>query len=196
MVAPMKCPRGDVQDAEPMMSHTFLLAVVALTAAQLGGCQPAGSSATAPTSSEHPLLGAAAPDFDLPRIGDVQGSPRFRSSDRGGKLLVVDFWATWCNPCRNSFPAYEQMSRERKGDTVFLGVSVDEEPNGIPAFIEETGVSFPVVWDESQVVAGAYEPPTMPTTFVVDQHGIVRFVHTGYRAGDEEQLAAVLDSLR
>lgn len=170
---------------------------LALSVGWLGACQSGGggADAAAPRSEEHALLGAEAPDFDLPSLGSDAESPRFRLKDHRGKLVVVDFWATWCAPCRESFPVYEQTSRERSADTVFVGVSVDEDPSGIPAFIEETGVTFPVTWDEGQMVSGVYQPPTMPTSYVIDRNGIVRHVHTGFRKGDEERLRAVLDSL-
>lgn len=175
----------------PKIFGSFLLLTSLL------GCQPgAAGGASAPRSEEHALLGGPAPDFDLPRLGEAESGPRFRLSEQRGKLVVVDFWATWCKPCRESFPVYERMAQERAADTVFVGVSVDEEPGGIPAFLEETGATFPVTWDEGQSVSAAYQPPTMPTTFVVDRHGIVRFVHTGFRPGDETELGRVLDDLR
>lgn len=168
-----------------------LLSCAALTV----GCQSPQRTTEAPKSDEHVLLGATAPDFDLPRIGAADGAPRVRLRDARGQVTVVDFWATWCAPCRDSFPAYERLVAERK-DVTFVAVSVDEEPGGIPAFVEETGVTFPVAWDEGQAVSQRYAPPTMPTSYVIDKSGVVRFVHAGFRAGDEGELAAVLDGLR
>jgi peroxiredoxin len=166
-----------------------LLACAALTL----GCSSQKSGA-APKSDEHALLGAPAPDFDLPRIGSADGASRVRLSDTRGKVTVVDFWATWCAPCRQSFPAYEKLVKERP-DVAFVAVSVDEDPASIPAFIEETHVTFPVVWDEGQAVSQSYTPPTMPTSYVIDKNGIVRFVHAGFSAGDEAELGAVIDGL-
>ena len=169
-----------------------LVACAALTA----GCQSSPKAAGAPKSDEHALLGAPAPEFDLPRIGAAEGAPRIRLSEARGKVTVVDFWATWCAPCRQSFPAYEQLAKERASDVIFVAVSVDEDPAGIPAFVEETHATFPVVWDEGQAVSQRYAPPTMPTSYVLDKNGIVRFVHAGFRPGDEAELAAVIDGLR
>ncbi len=160
------------------------------------GCKgSSGGGSTTPKSDEHALVGAPAPDFDLARVGSAEGAPRVRLSDLRGKVVVVDFWATWCKPCKESFPAYQKLSGE-KPDVAFVGVSIDEDPNGIPQFVEETGATFPVVWDEGQVTSQAYAPPTMPTSFVVDKNGIVRFVHAGFHAGDEAELAQVIDGLR
>jgi thiol-disulfide isomerase/thioredoxin len=167
------------------------LACAALTT----GCGPSQKSGAAPKSEEHALLGAPAPDFDLPRIGSADGASRVSLSDSRGNVTVVDFWATWCAPCRQSFPAYEQLVKGRP-DVAFVAVSVDDDPSAIPAFIEETRVTFPVAWDEGQGVSQRYAPPTMPTSYVIDKNGIVRFVHTGFRAGDEAELATVIDGLR
>lgn len=183
--------RGSLVSVLPVRS----LALLAVGAAFTLGCQSSHSSAGAPKSDEHPLLGAPAPDFDLPRIGAAEGTPRVGLGDARGKVTVVDFWATWCAPCRQSFPAYEKLVKERS-DVAFVAVSVDEEPGGIPAFVEETQVTFPVAWDEGQAVSQGYAPPTMPTSYVIDKNGIVRFVHAGFRAGDEAELAAVIDGLR
>ncbi len=161
----------------------------------LPACQSTSAGASAPASAKHDLIGAPAPDFDLLRIGSAEGAPTFRLADHRGKLVVVDFWATWCAPCRESFPRYEVLAKQRAGDVVFVGISVDEDPEGIPQFIEETGVTFPVVWDEGQSTSAAYSPPTMPTSYVLDRNGIVRFVHAGFRAGDEDELTRILDEL-
>src|SRR6478735_3968987 len=111
-----------------------VLFTAVLFLASCGGKHGGGSSA--PTSDEHVLVGAPAPDFDLARIGGAEGAPRVRLSDLRGKVVVVDFWATWCKPCKESFPAYEKMSAE-KPDVAFVGISIDEDPAGVPAFLEE-----------------------------------------------------------
>jgi cytochrome c biogenesis protein CcmG, thiol:disulfide interchange protein DsbE len=109
--------------------------------------------------------------------------------------VIVDFWATWCQPCKQSFPAYQKLMTELQSDLVVIGVSQDEDSKGISAFLKETGAKFPIVWDDGKSVAKAYDPPTMPTAYVVDKSGIVRFVHAGYRAGDEATLEEEVRSL-
>lgn len=141
---------------------------------------------------EHPLLGAPAPAFDLPT---ADGASRVSLAAHAGKVVVVDFWATWCKPCRASFPAYQAIADDHGADVVVIGVSVDEEPEGIPAFAEATGARFPLVWDEAQGVSQRYSPPTMPTSFIVDRSGIVRFVHTGFVPGDEQAVRAHIEQL-
>src|SRR6478736_8996074 len=128
-----------------------LFVAAALSLSSCKGGSGGGGSAT-PKSDDHALVGAPAPDFDLARIGGAEGSPRVRLSELRGKVVVVDFWATWCKPCKESFPAYQKLSNE-KPDVTFVGVSIDEDPANIPAFLEETHATFPVVWDEGQVVS-------------------------------------------
>jgi peroxiredoxin len=150
------------------------------------GVVPAPQTAEA---SSHPLLGAPAPDFKLQEAGS---SREHSLGQHAGKLVLVDFWATWCEPCKQSFPAYQQLLESMSGELVVLGISQDDDPKGIQAFRAETGVTFPLLWDESKTAARSYDPPTMPTAYVVDKSGIVRFVHAGYRSGDEQTIGAEL----
>jgi peroxiredoxin len=76
-----------------------------------------------------------------------------------------------------------------------VGVSQDDEAEGIAAFRSETGATFPIVWDDGKSVAKSYDPPSMPTAYVIDKNGIVRFVHVGYRPGDEATLEEEVRSL-
>ena len=76
-----------------------------------------------------------------------------------------------------------------------IGVSVDEGPAGIAKFARDTGAKFPLAWDEGQMASKSYQPPTMPTSYVIDKTGIVRFVHSGFHSGEELQIEAELDSL-
>lgn len=163
-----------------------LLSLVLLT----GACER--GSAKSADSEDHALVGVAAPPFEL---SAPDGRGKVALSSYAGKVVIVDFWATWCEPCRQSFPAYQGLVDKLGGELVVIGVSVDEEPDGIPAFVKETGVRFPIAWDEGQGVSKSYRPPGMPTSFVVDKSGIVRFVHVAYRAGDERHLEEQVRSL-
>jgi cytochrome c biogenesis protein CcmG, thiol:disulfide interchange protein DsbE len=142
-----------------------------------------GGGAQAPANGE--LLGAQAPDFTLsgPSGGESVGPATFR-----GKVLVVDFWATWCKPCRESFPVYQRLLDKFSGELAVIGVSVDDDASGIDAFRRETGVKFALVWDQGQAAASVYKPATMPTSYLIDRAGLVKFVHEGFHAGDEAEL--------
>jgi cytochrome c biogenesis protein CcmG/thiol:disulfide interchange protein DsbE len=160
----------------------------------LGGC---GGSKTAPKTGGAiteggGLIGAPAPDFALsPPAGGGAISP----SAFKGQVLIVDFWATWCAPCKKSFPAYQALVDEFGGKLAVIGVSVDDDSSGIEKFRSETGVKFPLVWDEGQAVSGTYKPGTMPTSFVIDKAGIVTAIHEGFHEGDEATLREKIRSL-
>ena len=173
-----------------MVAALQRLAWAAALAAFSIGCKPSSGARHADTN--HPLIGASAPSLDVPAAA---GGGALKLGEHAGKVVVVDFWATWCEPCRQSFPAYQKLLDESGGKLAILAVSVDEDPSGIDAFVRDTGVKFPVGWDKDQTAAKAYEPPTMPTSFVIDKNGIVRFVHAGFSAGDESTLKSEIGSL-
>jgi cytochrome c biogenesis protein CcmG, thiol:disulfide interchange protein DsbE len=156
-------------------------------------CGPGGGSgAHSAADTEHPLLGAAAPAFELEA---PSGKQKVSLGAHAGKVVVIDFWATWCVPCKESFPAYQRLAQKFGSKLAVIGISVDEDPSGIPAFAKDTGAKFPLAWDDGQGTSKSYQPPTMPTSFVVDQAGIVRFVHSGFRSGDEQALESEIASL-
>lgn len=150
----------------------------------------AGASGAA--EEQHPLLGAPAPAFEL---ASPDGKQKVSLDRKPGKVTVVDFWATWCAPCHESFPVYERISEQYAGQVVVIGISVDEEPSGIAKFVKETGAKFAIGWDEGQLTSKSYQPPTMPTSYVIDKAGLVRFVHSGFHSGEEQELKAELESL-
>jgi cytochrome c biogenesis protein CcmG, thiol:disulfide interchange protein DsbE len=176
-----------------LLARSRLMLVVGL-AALLGACAGGmgGGGGASSSGASHELLGAPAPGFEL---RGVAGGGEQSLAAHPGKVVIVDFWATWCVPCKQSFPAYQKLVTHMAGDLVVIGISQDDDAKGIPAFLSETGAKFPVVWDDGKAVAKAYDPPSMPTAFVIDKSGIVRFVHVGYRAGDEATLEEEVRSL-
>jgi peroxiredoxin len=164
-------------------------------AAQAAAGPSAGSGETAlPASAEHVLLGAPAPDFSLPVQGaKVSGELSLASAH--GKVRLIDFWATWCQPCRLSFPKYQEL-QQRYGERIAIfAISEDDDHQGIAGFAAETGVNFHLLWDQTKAISAGYSVEAMPTLFVVDQNGLVRHVHSGFREGDEDQIDAVIASL-
>ena len=193
--APTKSQSGaDAGEGLARRKMKYTLLGVALAVIGAVGCSggKGRGSGSAVGESDHPLVGAKAPDFDL----KVQnGGGRISSSELQGKVGIIDFWATWCEPCKESFPHYQAMVDQHGGKVVVVGISVDEDPSGIAAFGKSTGAKFPLAWDDGQTLAGAYEPSTMPTSFIVDTNGIVRFVHAGFKSGDEQTIASQVTSL-
>jgi peroxiredoxin len=159
------------------------IAALLVMAFSLAACEKGqGGGASSAGDAKHPLIGNPAPDFNLPA---QSGGPRASLAAASGKVALVDFWATWCEPCRASFPHYEALKKKFDGDLVVVGISEDDDPDGIKAFAKETGATFPLAWDANKNVAAGYHPESMPTTFLVDKNRLVRFVHGGFRPGDE-----------
>jgi cytochrome c biogenesis protein CcmG, thiol:disulfide interchange protein DsbE len=156
-----------------------------LAAAAALSCGAAEKSADSGVSSGGPV-GNPAPDF---RIETVTGSKETLSLQQlRGQVVVVDFWGTFCEPCKKSFPKLQQLSKEYARSGVrFIGISEDEEEDKdkIPAFAATYGATFALGWDADRSIARRYDPETMPSSFLIDKNGIVRFVHVGFHDGEE-----------
>ncbi len=101
---------------------------------------------------------------------------------------MVNFWASWCGPCREEFPLLDQMYKKYKlqGFTM-LGVNVEPESKDAEGFIAKTPVSFPIVFDKDSAVSKLYKVEGMPSTVLIDRNGVLRWVHRGYKPGDENE---------
>lgn len=137
---------------------------------------PAPSRATGPV-----------PSLVLRRL---DGPPTTLDSYRG-RVLLVDVWATWCEPCRRSMPFYRDLRTAlgAKGFEV-LAISVDESADDIRAYLAHTPMPFPVFHDPSGEAASRLGAAAMPTSFLVDRDGTVRWVHDGFDQGDEPVVRA------
>jgi peroxiredoxin len=114
--------------------------------------------------------GQLAPDFEL----TLFDGETMRLSDLRGKIVVLNFWASWCPPCRWEMPDFEEMWQEYGDrDVVFVGVAISDFEESAFAFAQETGVTYPVGLDYTGDIARAYRPTSMPTTFFIDREGIV-----------------------
>jgi thiol-disulfide isomerase/thioredoxin len=114
-----------------------------------------------------------------------------------GKVVLLDFWASWCSPCKASFPTLNGL-HERLGGRglVVLGINVDENPADRDRFLKSTPASFRVVRDAGQKLVAAANVQTMPTSFIIDRAGVIRHVHSGFHKKDaatlEQQITALL----
>jgi thiol-disulfide isomerase/thioredoxin len=166
------------------------------TAALVGGCaEPAKSPTDAKSSGGgegHAEVGKPAPELSIQTLND---KGKIDLSGMQGKVVVVDFWATWCGPCKQSFPKLEAMSKKVSDKVVIVGVSVDDEKKGIVEFAKENGASFAIGWDEGHSIANRWKVGTMPTTFIVDATGKVRHIHDGYHDGETDVMEKELNAL-
>jgi cytochrome c biogenesis protein CcmG, thiol:disulfide interchange protein DsbE len=145
----------------------------------------AGCASGRPQLSNSPAFGRPI-DVAAP---DLRGEEH-RVADRVGQVRVVDFWATWCEPCREQFAVLEALARDHQaeGFTVYA-VAVDEDQAQLTAFLETTPLPFVVLWDKGGARHGErLGIEKLPTTLLVDRTGRVRFVHQGYRSQDAEQV--------
>lgn len=114
-----------------------------------------------------------------------------------GKVRVVDFWATWCDPCREQLPFLDRLSSVygEEGLSVY-GVSFDEDRAALGQFLEQTPVSFVVLWDKGGTsLADELQVTRLPTTLVIDRRGVVRDVHLGFDSAEEPKIEATVKRL-
>jgi thiol-disulfide isomerase/thioredoxin len=113
-----------------------------------------------------------------------------------GKVVLVDFWASWCGPCRESMPVLEKLSKSYKEQGfVVLGVNIDNDAEAARKFLKDLPVSFQIVNDAQKQVAKAYAPPTMPSSYLIDRQGKVHVVHAGFKRSDAAKLEAEIKAL-
>ena len=151
---------------------TMALGLVALG---LASAPPAARAVIAPAS--------AAPDFTL----RAMTGPNMRLQEQRGRVVMINFWATWCGPCRQEMPKLNKIY-QKYGESgfVLMSVNVDDDIRNAADVAAKLGVSFPVLWDTDKKVSKLYDLSTMPSTVLIDRDGKVRYVHRGYLAGYED----------
>lgn len=127
------------------------------------------------------LIGSPAPDFELPTLG----AQAFRLSDQRGKWVVLNFWATWCAPCRHEMPVLQALhaspseAARALGSVVVIAVNRDESAAAVQAFLADLSLSLPVALDKGGRVSNRYGILSLPITYFIDPEGIVRGRHIG-----------------
>jgi peroxiredoxin len=121
----------------------------------------------------------------LPKLGQLLPGATLPNTAR--KVVLVDFWASWCAPCKASFPCFNRLQEKyaAKG-LVIIGIGVDDEAAKHQAFSGKMGAKFPLVHDATHQAAKFFNPPSMPTSYLVDRKGVIRHVHTGFHGEKTE----------
>ena len=124
------------------------------------------------------------PQFELKNLnGEVASLASFK-----GKTVLLNFWASWCGPCRQEMPLLDAMSqRYSAAGFVLLGIDVEEDNTDAKKIVKDLKISYPILFDTENKVSKLYSVETMPTTVMVDKKGKIRFINHGYKAGDENK---------
>jgi thiol-disulfide isomerase/thioredoxin len=139
-------------------------------------------------------VGQAAPAFNLPTL---QKEQPFSLKSKEGKVIYLDFWASWCLPCRTSFPLLNKLHEKLKAQGFeVIAINLDEDKAKAEKFLQEFQVGFTVLRDAKGEWADKYVVESMPTSFIIDKKGAVSHIHHGFTSGDitdlEQKITALL----
>lgn len=175
-----------------LLAGLLIGAILAYTVLISGGVAGRETSSE-PVDIDGPRLpaavGSAAPDFTLPNL---EGESVSLSSLRG-KPVVINFWATWCAPCKEEMPLLEKTAQQLGDQVVILGVDYAEGKDVVQSFVSELGLTFPILLDSDGAVADRYFVRNYPSTFFVDAEGVVRAQRVGLL--DEDLLEKYLETI-
>jgi len=128
----------------------------------------------------------AYPSFSLPRLGD---NKKIELSKLRGKVVYIDFWASWCGPCRQSMPKFNAIyNKLPRSSFEILAINLDESKADAQQFLEDYPVDYPVLYDAAGSTPKQFGVKVMPTGYLLDRFGMVRHVHQGFRSGDDQLL--------
>jgi thiol-disulfide isomerase/thioredoxin len=167
----------------------FWLAMLGLA---FQGCIRPDDAVIESNEASHPLVGQLAPQFTATLL---DGSP-FDLAQQQGKIVILDFWATWCGPCREALPTLSEVAADyRDRGVVLFAVDLQETPAEIKPFLDQSGLDLTVVLDSDGAIAKQYLVEGIPQTVILDQQGKVRFVHVGLSGDLRQRLSRELDEL-
>lgn len=167
------------------MKRRLAIGLASLVLAACGGeLRPNGAESIARPDSSLALVGRPAPWIVAESVNGQGAVSRKRMN---GKVVIVDFWAQWCEACMASLPKLQELSLRYKVDGLeIVAISEDDDGRGLAEFAKGLDTDFPVVWDDEaqgKRIARTWKPTSMPASFIIDREGVVRFTHVGY--GDD-----------
>ena len=125
-----------------------------------------------------------APAFTLATLSGQQAA----LSQYKGQVVMVNFWATWCGPCQQEMPLLDQMYKKYKpAGFTLIGVNVDKQQPPVKELLARKPVSFPILLDPANQVSKEYHVDEMPSSIIIDRKGEIRYIHRGYKPGDENE---------
>jgi len=134
----------------------------------------------------------AAPDFTL----KSQKNGNLKLSELRGKVVLINFWASWCGPCRQEMPVLDELYRHyRSLDFTILGVNVEQNSDDAKSLLKDVPVTFPILFDTENKISKLYDVKGMPSTVLVDRDGNIRYVHMGYQPGVEAEYQTQIRAL-
>jgi len=140
-------------------------------------------------SGDAPQVNTPAPDFELDNLtGEIK-----HLSDYQGRVVVLNFWATWCGPCTYEMPFFQEIYESYESEIAVLAVNNQESVDRVNPFVEELGLTYEIMMDNDGGVAMQYQVLGFPTTYFIDPNGIIKFLHVGVLT--EEQLDGYLNLL-
>lgn len=145
------------------------------------------------TGADAVEVGQKAPNCVLSSLSDKQ---RRELQQYRGNVVYLDFWASWCGPCAQSFPFMNTMHHELQGKGLqVVGVNLDEEPEDAASFLTRRPAHFNIVADAEKRCANDFGVKAMPSSYLIDRKGTVRYVHLGFRTGESGELRDVVQKL-
>lgn len=169
----------------------YLLATLMLGSAWiLYSREPVEESTAAESAVTAPVVGYQAPDFTVPTLS----GETFTLSEQRGQPVVMNFWATWCPPCRAEIPFFQEAARKYNGQVAIVGVDDGEPAALVSSFVSELGMTYPIPLDEDSAVSRRYRVNSLPTTVFIDREGVIQNIHIGIisNAVLEEQITQLL----
>lgn len=140
-------------------------------------------------------VGAPAPDFEYQPLATTEISLK-KFSQSQGKVIYLDFWASWCKPCLISMPKLDRLRSELKGKGFeVIAVNLDDDPEKGRVFLAKHRVNYPVVQATDDTITDLYQIYGLPTSYLVDRQGVLRYVHQGFREGDLSKIRHEVEQL-